>query len=93
MNAPNTRRVEIETPQPARVLAWIRQQTWCLGATIFGQSVHTVIPRDRNDAQVLADARQDGFPQATIREIHPSLEDVFVKLTEDAARARGEAAA
>jgi len=93
VNAPHTRRIEIETPEPARVLAWIRQQTWCLGATIFGQSVHTVIPRDRDDNQVLTDTRQGGFPAATIREIHPSLEDVFVKLTEDAARARGEAAA
>ena len=93
VNAPNTRRVEIETPEPARVLAWIRQQTWCLGATIFGQSVHTVIPRDKNDTQVLDEVRQGGFPAATIREIHASLEDVFVKLTEDAARARGEAAA
>jgi ABC-2 type transport system ATP-binding protein len=93
VNAPHTRRIEIETPEPARVLAWIRQQTWCLGATIFGQSVHTVIPRDKDDTQVLALVREGGFPAATIREIHPSLEDVFVKLTEDAARARGEAAA
>ncbi len=93
VNAPNTRRVEIETPSPAPALAWIRRQRWCLGATIFGQSVHTVIPRDKNDADILAEARQGGFPAATIREIHPSLEDVFVKLTEDAARARGEAAA
>ena len=29
-----------------------------------------------------------GREAAAIREIHPSLEDVFVKLTEDAARAR-----
>jgi ABC-2 type transport system ATP-binding protein len=93
VNAPQTRRIELETPEPARVLAWIRQQTWCLGATIFGQSVHTVIPRDKDDTQVLADVRQGGFPAATVREIHPSLEDVFVKLTEDAARAGGEAAA
>ena len=93
VNAPDTRRIEIETPEPARMLAWIRQQRWCLGATIFGQSVHTVVPRDKGDAEVLAEARRGGFPAAGIREIHPSLEDVFVKLTEDAARARGEAAA
>jgi ABC-2 type transport system ATP-binding protein len=91
VNAPNTRRVEIETAEPARTLAWIRAQPWCLGATIFGQSVHTVMPRDKDDADVLAEARRSGFPAATIREIHPSLEDVFGKLTEDAAR--GEAAA
>jgi len=93
VNAPNTRRIEIETRDPARLLAWIRGQPWCLGATIFGQSVHTVVARDRTDADLLDEARRADFPAATIREIHPSLEDVFVKLTEDAARARGEAAA
>jgi ABC-type multidrug transport system ATPase subunit len=93
VNAPNTRRIELETTEPARALAWIREQTWCLGATIFGQSVHTVIPRDSPDAEILAAAHRAGFPAATIREIHPSLEDVFVKLTEDAARGRDEAAA
>ena len=93
VNAPDTRRIEIETPEPARMLAWIRQQRWCLGATIFGQSVHTVVPRDKRDGELLDEARRGGFPAVGIREIHPSLEDVFVKLTEDAARARGEAAA
>jgi ABC-2 type transport system ATP-binding protein len=93
VNAPHTRRIEIETTDPARALAWIRAQSWCLGATIFGQSVHTVVPREKSDAAVLAEVRQGGFPAAAIREIRPSLEDVFVKLTEDAARARGEAAA
>jgi ABC-type multidrug transport system ATPase subunit len=91
VNQPHTRRIEIETPQPARALAWARRQPWCLGATIFGQSVHTVIPGDKTDQAVLDEARQAGFDRAEIREIHPSLEDVFVKLTEDAARARAGA--
>src|SRR5580698_3816685 len=90
VNAPDTRRIEMETPQPAKALAWIRTQPWCLGATIFGQSVHTVVPREKTDATVLGEANDAGFPGVEIREIHPSLEDVFVKLTEDAARARGE---
>jgi ABC-type multidrug transport system ATPase subunit len=93
VNAKNTRRIELETSQPAKALAWLRRQSWCLGATIFGQSVHTVIPRDKTDASVLAEAHAAGFPSAEIREIRPSLEDVFVKLTEDAALARGETAA
>ena len=92
VNAPNTRRIEIETIEPAPALAWIRRQSWCLGATIFGQSVHTVVPRDKNDADVVAEARQAGIAVASVREIHPSREDVFVKLTEDAPRPRGEAA-
>jgi ABC-2 type transport system ATP-binding protein len=93
VNAPNTRRIELEIAEPAPALAWMRQQSWCLGATIFGRSVHTVIPRDVSDAEVLAQARKSGLAAEAIREIHPSLEDVFVKLTEDAARSRGEAAA
>jgi ABC-2 type transport system ATP-binding protein len=88
VNDPHTRRIEIETPHPAQALAWCRQQSWCLGATIFGQSVHTLMPRAKRDAEVLAEAHAAGFPEAEVREIRPSLEDVFVKLTEDAARAR-----
>ena len=52
-----------------------------------------IVPRDKRDAELLAKRGAAGFPAAGIREIHPSLEDVFVALTEDAARARGEAAA
>jgi ABC-type multidrug transport system ATPase subunit len=91
VNPPDSRLIEIETPHPAKLLAWFRTQPWCLGATIFGQSVHTRITRDEGDAALLAALRDAGFAEARIREVHPSLEDVFVQLTEDAARARGEA--
>ena len=51
-------------PSRRSALAWIRQQTWCLGATIFGQSVHAVIPRENDDADVLAEVRAGRLPAA-----------------------------
>jgi ABC-type multidrug transport system ATPase subunit len=93
VTAPNTRRIVVETRMPAKALAWCREQPWCRGATIFGQSVNAVISRDRSDELVLRDLREAGFPAAGVREAAPSLEDVFVQLTEEAARASGEAAA
>jgi ABC-type multidrug transport system ATPase subunit len=85
-----TRRVELETPHPARALAWIRPRPWCHAATIFGQSVHAAVSDDRSDADLLHDAHEAGFPEAKVRETRATLEDVFVRLTEDAAHARGE---
>jgi len=86
VNAPHTRRIEVQTTQPARALAWLRHQDWCLSATIFGQSVNTVIPADKSNDDVLRAVHEAGFPVEGVREIHASLEDVFVKLTEDAGR-------
>ncbi len=86
INPPDARRVEIETRQPARALQFLRGQRYCRQATIFGQSVHALLGREANDAEVLGALHGGGFPQATLREIHPSLEDVFVQLTEDAGK-------
>jgi ABC-type multidrug transport system ATPase subunit len=86
LQAPGERRVEIETSQPARALGWLRSQPYCSSATIFGQSIHAVISNDVSDDQLVANLRQAGFSNAQVRNIHPSLEDVFVTLTERAAR-------
>ena len=92
VNQPNTRRIEIETPQPAKALAWIRPALVPGGDDLRPVRAHGDSPRQGGRSHPARSPRRR-IPQAEIREIHPSLEDVFVKLTEDAAQARGESAA
>ncbi len=86
INPPEARRVEIFTEHAARTLSWLRGQSFCEDATIFGESVHAVVPSSLTDAALVSALHAGGFPGAEVRQIHASLEDVFVKLTEDAAR-------
>jgi ABC-type multidrug transport system ATPase subunit len=88
VNKPHTRRLEIETPQTARALAWLQTQPFCERATIFGQAVHAVLDRSLGEDELADRLRHAGFEHAAFREISPSLEDVFVTLTEEAAAAR-----
>ena len=88
LHQPNMRRLEIETPQTARALAWLQKESYCRGATIFGQAVHALIERRVDDTELTERLTKAGFTAAHLREIAPSLEDVFVTLTEQAAAAR-----
>jgi len=88
VNPADARRVEIETAQTARALAWLQDEPFCKEATIFGQAVHALIERGVSDQELLDRLTKAGFPRAQLRDIAPSLEDVFVTLTERAARAR-----
>jgi len=88
INKPNTQRLELEVRDTARALAWLRGQGFCVGATIFGQAIHAVVSDSLSPDEVLARMKQAGFPGASARPIAPTLEDVFVTLTEQAAEAR-----
>jgi ABC-type multidrug transport system ATPase subunit len=88
VNHPGTRRLEIETPGSTRALGWLRAQAFCRGATVFGRAVHAEVDASLDDAELLQRLREAGYP-AVARAIVPSLEDVFVALTEKAARERG----
>ncbi|MEO7330047.1 MAG: ABC transporter ATP-binding protein, partial [Minicystis sp.] len=93
VNKPGTRRIELESSQPARALAWLGTQEFAVSATIFGQAVHSVVNGRMGDDELMARMREAGFSGLGVRDIAPTLEDVFVTLTEDAARERGEAGA
>ncbi len=73
-----TKRYELTVPHAATRLQELRKEPGILDATLFGEAIH-----------VLADANFKADP-ATSREIDPTLEDVFVTLTQNAERARGE---
>jgi ABC-type multidrug transport system ATPase subunit len=88
VNQPGTRRLEIETPGSTRALQWLRAQSYCRGATVFGQTVHAELDALMSDQELVARLGQAGFP-ATVRPIVATLEDVFVALTEQASRERG----
>ncbi len=88
INKPHTHRLEIEVRDTTRALSWLRLQAFCVNATIFGQALHAVIRDELSNDDLLARMHQAGFPNATARAIAPTLEDVFVTLTEQAAEAR-----
>jgi ABC-type multidrug transport system ATPase subunit len=88
VNQPGTRRLEIETPGSTRALQWLRTQSYCRSATVFGQTVHAELDALMSDQELVARLGQAGFP-ATVRPIVATLEDVFVALTEQASRERG----
>jgi ABC-type multidrug transport system ATPase subunit len=90
VNVPGKRRVEVETANAARALAWLQEQAFCAGATIFGQAVHAVIAEAIDDHELGDRLHRAGFPGAMSRAIAPSLEDVFVTLTQVEAARRGE---
>ena len=88
VNEPGVRRVEVETANFARALRWLHEQPFCRSATIFGQAVHAVLDASVGDVELVGRLHSGGFPRATVRPIVPSLEDVFVTLTQIEAAAR-----
>ena len=89
VNKPGMRRIEVESHvDPARALLWMRTESYVAAATLFGQSVHAVVASNVTDDELLARMQTAGFERPSVRAIEPSLEDVFVTLTEQEAAGR-----
>ena len=77
-----TRRVQAEANESvAALMTAARALPYVRAATIFGTSLHLLV-----DANVSNERMQKDLPGVTISEIEPSLEDVFVRLTETRGR-------
>jgi ABC-type multidrug transport system ATPase subunit len=82
-----TRRVEAESKESVAVLMTsAKTLPYIKAATIFGTSLHLLIDANVSDEKVEQDLKSFGAGDVTVRPIEPTLEDVFVQLTETRGR-------
>jgi len=75
-----TVRLEIICPSPSVALGYVKNFPYILEATIFGQSIHVLMSKVQPIEKMVSDLAKLGI-KATAQPIIPSLEDVFVTLT------------
>jgi ABC-type multidrug transport system ATPase subunit len=81
-----TTRLEIRTPRVTEALRVLRHVEGVHDATIFGESVHLVVPVSMPESTLREALPPELRVGAEIRAIAPSLEDVFVAMTRNAER-------
>ncbi len=81
VNPDKTYRVEITAPHVTQALRAARTIPGIRSATIFGQSVHALIDDSLDLDHLRAQLLSHDVTVAEIRPLAPSLEDVFVELT------------
>ena len=82
-----TRRVEAEANESvAKLMMSARTLPYVRAATVFGTSLHLLLDASVGNAKLENDLEAFGIADVTLREIDPSLEDVFVRLTETRGR-------
>jgi len=80
---PGTRRVQAECSEGvAALMSSARTLPYVKAATIFSTALHLLIDESISDAQLARDLESFGAGKVTVSPIEPSLEDVFVRLTE-----------
>ena len=81
VNPPGTRRLDVTCEHVTTGLQAIRHLPGVRTATVFGQSMHLLVDEPMPEQLIRSELGRAGIPQADIRPIGPSLEDVFVSLT------------
>jgi ABC-type multidrug transport system ATPase subunit len=81
------RRYEVRVSSPSSRLASLRKRNGVLDATLFGETIHVLLAPELSDAVWLEEM---DLEEADLREVTPSLEDVFVTLTTAAEREKAE---
>jgi ABC-type multidrug transport system ATPase subunit len=81
VNPPDAYRLDVTCDHVTLGLQAVRRLPGVRTATVFGQSMHLLVDKNLTEQQIRAELARVGIPQADIRPIAPSLEDVFVALT------------
>jgi ABC-type multidrug transport system ATPase subunit len=92
VSPPGTRRLDVTCDHVTIALQAMRQLDGVQSATVFGQSMHLLVDEKVTRAEIDEKLRSVGVGQAEIHEIGPSLEDVFVTLSEKHAGEQKKAA-
>src|SRR5438876_8225513 len=81
VNPPDTKRIDVTCDHVTVGLQAVRRLRGIRTATVFGQSMHLLVDKEVSEEFIRAELAKANIPQADIRPIAPSLEDVFVALT------------
>ncbi len=93
VNPPGTRRLDITCDHVTTGLQAMRQLEGVENATVFGQSMHLLVQQSLTEATIAKKLQTVGITNPEIHQIGPSLEDVFVSLTNKETEAARPAAA
>lgn len=79
---PAYRHFELSCSRIMQSFQFFRSRSYVKDVTIFGRSLHIVVPVSTTEADLFEEIAQTDLNISDIRPIKPSLEDVFVTLTE-----------
>jgi ABC-type multidrug transport system ATPase subunit len=74
--------LEVDCQQPTIGLQVLRKLAGVRSATIFGQLIHLMVDKSLAEATIAESLDRAGVGPTHIIEVHPSLEDVFVTLSQ-----------
>ncbi len=89
VHPPNTRWLRIDCDHSTRAYVLLRNAPGVRRATIYGQSLHLLVDADVANEQLVERLRGAGIGVARTLDVEPSLEDVFVSLTQKYANESG----
>jgi len=90
VNPPGTKRLDVTCDRVTTGLQAIRRLPGVRNATVFGQSMHLLVEQTMSEETIRTELARAGIPRADIHPIGPSLEDVFVALTQQRANGTGK---
>lgn len=83
VNPPGTRRLDVTCEHVTAALNAVRKLPGIRSATVFGQSMHLLVEDTLTEDALRRELAAHGISRADIHPIGPSLEDVFVTLTNE----------